>query len=147
MTVLLYPHQGGAPEYVSLYLIISKKEKIIIKPYATTTKSTIARVLVQDIAEIRSYTELSYTFRKMKIPKGCEGTNHLLTIMSGTITISIATDSPKSCIYLVKGMKLLVEKSVPSHFMHRRGKDLLTGSKLMVLKNGKRKIGKFDYDI
>ena len=100
--------------------------------------------MINDIAEIRPYTELSYTFKKMMIPKSSEGTNHLFTLVSSKNSISMAADTPENCIFLVKGLKLLVEKAIPTHIKRKRGKEPISEAKLMLLKNGKKRHEKFD---
>ena len=141
-TVLLYPHDGGQPDYAKLTL--NKSNKRLSWESVSSSNTVLDGVVINDIAEIRPHTELSYTFRKMKIPHNCEGTNHLFTIVSSMNSISMAADTPQNCVYLVKGLKLMVEKAVPAHIKRIRGKEPISDAKLMILKRGKRRIESFD---
>jgi hypothetical protein len=141
VTVLLYPHGGGAPDYAKLTL--HKSNKRLSWENITSSRSVLDGLVINDIAEIRPHTHFSYTFRQMRIPKSCEGIDHLFTLVSSKKSISMAADTPENCIFLVKGLKLLVEKAIPSHIKRKRGKEPFSEAKLLLLKNGKKKNSKF----
>lgn len=142
VTVLLYPHAGGSPDYAKLSL--HKSNKRLCWENLSSSRSVLDGLVINDIAEIRPYTELSFTFKEMRIPKSSEGTNHLFTLVSSKKSISMAADTPENCIYLVRGLKLLVEKAIPTHIKRKRGKEPISEAKLMLLKNGKKRHEKFD---
>jgi hypothetical protein len=123
--VLVYPHLGGAPIYADLTLMYPFT---CLTLYKETRQKEI--IVIDDISEIRPYTEQSFTFREMHIPKYCEGTNHLFTIIASEKSISMAADTPENCIFLVKGLKLLLEYAIPSHIKKTRHKDNFSEDKL-----------------
>jgi hypothetical protein len=139
--VLLYPHAGGSPDYAKLSL--HKSNKRLCWENVASSREVLDGLVINDIAEIRPFTEPCFTFRQMSMPKCSEGTNHLFTLVSSKKSISMAADTPENCIFLVKGLKLLVEKAIPSHIKRKRGKEPISEAKLMLLKNGKKRNDKF----
>mmetsp|Transcript_7199 Transcript_7199/g.12105 ORF Transcript_7199/g.12105 Transcript_7199/m.12105 type:complete len:535 (+) Transcript_7199:142-1746(+) len=137
ITVLLYPHGGGAPDYAKLGL--HKSNKRLSWDHVSSSRSILDGLSINDIAEVRPYSESSFTFRQMHIPTASEGSDHLFTLVSSKTSISMAADTPQNCVFLVKGLKLLVEKAVPSQVKRKRGKEPFSEGKLLVLKNIKKK--------
>ena len=61
----------------------------------------------------------------------CEGKNHLFTIIASEKSIPMAAISPEQCVYIVKGLKLILECAIPSHIKKLRGKDCFSEEKLL----------------
>jgi hypothetical protein len=124
--VLVYPHLGGAPTYATLSLR---------HPFTslTLTKETRQKVtvVIDDISEIRPHTENAYAFTCMNIPKNCEGRDYLFTIIASEKSISMAADSPEMCIFLVKGLKLILEYAIPPNIKKLRGKEAFCEQRLL----------------
>ena len=123
--VLIYPPQGGSPSYVDLTLSY---------PYTcfTFTRQNGQKeiVVIDDISEIRPYTERSYCFKCMNLPRQCEGIDHLFTIIASEKSISLAATTAEDCIFLVKGLKLIMDCAIPSNIKKKRGKDEFSVDKL-----------------
>lgn len=123
--VLVYPHPGGPPEYAELTFVYPYTCITLLKEMGQKE-----RMVIDDISEVRPYTEDSFTFRRMNIPRKCEGKNHLFTLIASEQSISMATDTHDDCVFLVKGLKLILECAIPNNIKKFRGKDPFSEERL-----------------
>lgn len=134
--VLIYPHGGGAPEYTMLYI-----DRNYRRLYWDSTGShdalTADGVYISDIAEIRPPTENAYTFKQMKIPRHCEGKNCLFSIIASEKSVSMGAKTPDQCIFIVSGLKLITECTIPTDVKKMRGKEQWTHGRFMILRGGR----------
>lgn len=135
--VLVYPHEGGSPEYATMYMNKSKKRLFWDPGSGRDMEVAHIGIYISDIAEVRPPTENSFTFKAMKIPRKCEGRMCLFTIIASERSISMGAKNPKDCQRIVQGLKLITECVIPSHIKHERGKEDWTQGKLMILRAGR----------
>jgi hypothetical protein len=123
--VLLYPHEGGSPDYAHLSLTY---------PFTCLTFEKESGhkeiVVIDDLSEIRPYTEDSYTFTRMNMPRVCEGKNHLFTLIASEKSIPCAATTPELCLFLVKGLKLILDCAIPTIIKRLRGKESFSEERL-----------------
>lgn len=133
--VLLYPHSGGPPCYATLTLTYPFTCFTFISE--TTGQKEI--VVIDDISEIRPYTENSFTFTScMNVPRMCEGKNHLFTIIASEKSIPLAATTPEECVLIVRGLKLILECAIPTSIKKLRGKDSFSTLRLMKIINHRK---------
>ena len=121
----MYPHLGGSPDYADFRLLYPFTYFTLFRECGQKEV-----IVIDDMSEVRPYSETSYTFKRMRIPRRCEGKNHLFTLIASEKSISMATDTPAECLFLVKGLKMILECAIPNNVKKMRGKDPFSEERL-----------------